>query len=289
MDIRTLQLYLHLCDSLNFSRTAEQMHISPSTLSRTLQRLEQETGTVLMSRDNRSVSLTKAGKELQQFARQTLSQWQQLRRQLSPGAQLSGQLNIYCSVTAAYSHLPQLLDRFRHEQPGVEIKLITGDAADAVNHIQQGSADVAIAAKPEKLPDSLHFAVIDTVPLQLLAPQIPCLSRELLSHNDIDWQQLPFIVPQHGPGRQRCDTWFRQMGIKPTIYAQVTGQEAITAMVALGCGLSIIPDAVLAHSPVRERIEVLNSPVPIEPFVLGCCCKKQRTDDSIIGAFLQVL
>ncbi|MCL1039475.1 HTH-type transcriptional activator IlvY [Shewanella submarina] len=289
MDIRSLQLYLHLCDSLNFSRTAEQMHMSPSTLSRALQRLEQQVGSSLMERDNRSVALTRAGREFQQFARETVEQWQELKGRLDPRAQLKGKLNLYCSVTAAYSHLPNLLDKFRQEQPQVEINLITGDAANAVTEVQQGRADIAIAARPDNLPNSLFFSAIDTVPLHLSVPVVPCHARALLQQKPIPWEQLPFIVPDHGPARRRCDAWFRQMGIRPTIYAQASGHEAITSMVALGCGISILPSAVLDNSPVRDRIELLDSPVPIEPFVLGCCCKKQRTDDGIISAFFNII
>ena len=50
MDIRSLKLYLHLCDSLHFAKTAEQCHVSPSTLSRALQRLEDEVGSKLLAR-----------------------------------------------------------------------------------------------------------------------------------------------------------------------------------------------------------------------------------------------
>ncbi|MCF1437549.1 MAG: HTH-type transcriptional activator IlvY, partial [Shewanella sp.] len=188
-----------------------------------------------------------------------------------------------------YSHLPDLLDKLRREQPAVEINLITGDAANAVAEVQQGQADIAIAARPDILPTSLAFIAIDTVPLHLSVPMVPCQTRQLLQRNPVPWEQLPFIIPDHGPARRRCDAWFRQMKIRPTIYAQVSGHEAITSMVALGCGVGILPMAVLANSPVRDRIELLESPVPIEPFVLGCCCKKQRTDDGIISAFLSVL
>ncbi|MBL3313126.1 hypothetical protein ELP73_29155, partial [Klebsiella pneumoniae] len=43
--------------------------------------------------------------------------------------------HIFCSVTAAYSHLPPILDRFRVAHPSVEIKLSTGDAADAMETV----------------------------------------------------------------------------------------------------------------------------------------------------------
>jgi len=290
MDVRSLKLYLHLCDSLHFAKTAEQSHVSPSTLSRALQRLEEEVGSKLFERDNRSVTITHAGIEFKGFAEQTLAQWTQLRSRIDPNQQvLRGNLNLYCSVTAAYSHLPALLDRFRREHPHVDINLNTGDPANAVGQIQKNRADIAIIALPEVLPSSLHFTPIDKVPISVIAPTIQCQVQQWVNQAKIDWAKLPYIVPDHGPGRKRIDLWFKQMGIKPNIYAQVSGQEAIVSMVALGCGVGISPEAVIHNSPVRERIQTLLSPVPIPPFELGCCCKEKRTNDPIISAFLDII
>ena len=55
MNIKSLQLFIHLCDSKSFAKTASAMHISPSALSRQVQKLEAETGQELFVRDNRSV------------------------------------------------------------------------------------------------------------------------------------------------------------------------------------------------------------------------------------------
>ncbi|MFP1528865.1 LysR substrate-binding domain-containing protein [Escherichia coli] len=72
-------------------------------------------------------------------------QYQQLRHTIDQqGPSLSGELHIFCSVTAAYSHLPPILDRFRAEHPSVEIKLAAGDAADAMEKVVTGEADLAI-------------------------------------------------------------------------------------------------------------------------------------------------
>ncbi len=290
MDIRTLKLYLHLCDSLHFAKTAEQMHVSPSTLSRALQRLEEEVNAKLFERDNRSVTLTHAGREFKTFAEQTLHHWSNLKHSIDLKQDvLRGTLNLYCSVTAAYSHLPQLLERFRREHPFVEIALTTGDPANALAEVQQNRADIAIAALPDPFPASLHFAKIDDVPLSLIAPTMRCAVQQQISQTAIDWSQVPFIIPDHGPGRRRADDWFKQMSITPNIYAQVSGQEAIASMVALGCGASITPVVVVNNSPVRDRIQLLSSPVTIAPFELGCCCKVKRLDDPLIKAFLEVI
>ena len=79
LDLRDLKTFLHLAESRHFGRSARAMHVSPSTLSRQIQRLEDDLGQPLFVRDNRTVTLTEAGEELRVFAQQTLLQYQQLR------------------------------------------------------------------------------------------------------------------------------------------------------------------------------------------------------------------
>ena len=79
MDIRALQLFLHLSETLHFGRTSQAMHISPSALTRNIQQLETQLDTTLFIRDNRSVSLTRAGRLFQEYAKESVKQWQLFR------------------------------------------------------------------------------------------------------------------------------------------------------------------------------------------------------------------
>ncbi|VFS46310.1 Morphology and auto-aggregation control protein [Budvicia aquatica] len=64
MDLRDLKLFLHLAESQHFGKTAKATYVSPSTLSRQIQRMEDELGQMLFLRDNRTVQLTDAGQQL---------------------------------------------------------------------------------------------------------------------------------------------------------------------------------------------------------------------------------
>ncbi|PLV60594.1 HTH-type transcriptional activator IlvY [Erwinia sp. B116] len=293
MDLRDLKLFLHLADSRHFGRSARAMHVSPSTLSRQIQRLEEDLGQTLFLRDNRTVTLTDAGERLRLFAQQTLLQYEQMRHALGQnGTSLSGELKLFCSVTAAYSHLPPILDRFRAEHPLVEIKLTTGDAADAMEKVQSGEADIAIAGRPESLPASVGFMPLGLIPLVLIAPALPCAVRSLATQPKPDWAQIPFILPDQGPARRRIDLWFRHRRIaNPQIYATVSGHEAIVSMVALGCGIALLPDVVLENSPepIRNRILELEDVEMVAPFELGVCVQKKRLTEPLIDAFWKLL
>ncbi|MDC9587910.1 HTH-type transcriptional activator IlvY [Xenorhabdus sp. XENO-10] len=293
MDLRDLKLFLHLAESCHFGRSAKAMHVSPSTLSRQIQRLEELLGHPLFLRDNRTVKLTSAGEQLKQFAQQTLLQYKQLQHSLNhQSPSLTGELRLFCSVTAAYSHLPQVLDKFRAEHPLVEIKLTTGDAADAVDKVQSDAADLGIAGKPEKLPDNVRFTKIGEVPLVLIAPSLPCAVRTLATQESPDWNSIPFILPEHGPSRKRIEFWFRRHKIlHPVIYATVSGHEAIVSMVALGCGIALIPAVVVENSPepVRNRISLLENISLVEPFELGVCTLSKRLNEPLVKAFWELL
>ncbi|MCP4324517.1 MAG: HTH-type transcriptional activator IlvY [Psychromonas sp.] len=288
MDIKSLKLYLHLSDSLHFSKTAQAKHISPSTLSRSIQRIEDELGVALLVRDNRSVVLTDAGNLFKQYALKQIEQWELLKRELkASNSELEGQINLFCSVTAAYSHLPPILDRFRQLHPKIEIKLNTGDSAIAVDQVLQKQVDFAITAYPDSFPVGLHFKKLAEIPLSIIAPSITCALSSQINQHSIDWKKIPFILPEHGAVRRRFDNWFRKFKVgKPHIYATVAGHEALISMVALGCGVGIAPDVVIENSPVRDRVKNLDSEASVQSFDLGVCCNKKRLQEPLINAFI---
>lgn len=290
MDFNDLKLFLHLAESLHFAKTAAGNHMSASTLSRQIQRIEDEIGQPLFLRDNRQVSLTETGELFQVFAQQQWAEWQQFKQKVrSNSEELCGELKLFCSVTAAYSHLPAILERFRARYPKVEIQLTTGDPALALQMVQSQQADLALAGRPSVLPPSIEFQHIDDIHLSLIAPRIACPATQLLQQMPIDWQQIPFILPAEGPARQRIDQWFRQQKIKhPKIYATVSGHEAIVPMVALGCGLALLPDVVIKNSPLNTQLSSLALEMPIEPFELGLCVQRKNLDVPLIKAFWEI-
>lgn len=290
MTLKDLRLYLHLCQSLHFGRTSDAFHISPSSLSRSIRRLEQEAGAVLFERDNRTVQLTRAGALFRDYAGETLTRWSALQHELHQReGQLQGRLSVFCSVTASYSFLHDLLDAFRSRYPAVEIHLHTGDSALAVQRVLQENDDLAIAARPDRLPRKLQFQVMGESPLVFIAPRNDCeLSRQLqqarAAGQEYPWSRLPFIIPETGLARSRVDHWFREQGLRPEIYARISGNEAIVSMVSLGFGVGVAPLLVVENSPIRDKVEVLQARPELEPFSIGLCCLRRKLSSPLIRA-----
>ncbi len=285
MDTQKLKQFVKLAKTLNFNRAAQASHVSPSTLSRTIQQLEEDFGVQLFLRDNRSVVLTDQGKQVLEYANDMLQQWDTLKEDLQEASSLlKGALSIYCSVTASYSFLHDLLTDFRRQQPLIEITLHTGDPALSVERIMGGNEDIAIAAKQNPMPSNLDFKKITNSPLTLIAPNSTNTSKGS-EFNAGNLREAPFILAEKGVTRERLDDWFSQQQITPNIFAQVAGHEAIVSMVSLGFGVGLVPMIVLDNSPLQHRVTQIPLANPFGDYEVGLCVLRKRLRNPIIKAF----
>lgn len=291
LNLKPLHQFLALADNLHFSRASALCHISPSTLSRTIHQLEAQLGAELFIRDNRSVKLTREGQRFALYARQAISDWEQLLADMqSEQEELRGELSVYCSVTASYSFLHVILDSFRNRYPQVEIKLHTGDPEHALDRIQNGTDDIAMAASPERLPAGIVFSPVGTTPLLFIAPtDQPEMARRFSTGSDVDIGKIPMILPESGVARDHVNAWLKQRHIQPTIYAQVTGNEAIVSMVSLGFGIGVVPQIVLDNSPLADRVQILEAKPELGTYEVGIFTREKRMKEPLIQAFWSLL
>lgn len=287
MDIDKLRLFASLTDTLNFHKCAQTNFISPSTLSRNIQDLEDKLSVKLFERDNRSVALTSRGYDFLVHARQIIQQWDTAKDLMQTGAKsLHGTLSIYCSVTASYSFLFDMLSDFRTCHPNIEIKLHTGDPALSLNRVLTGEEDIAIAARLPTMPKTVSFKRFAVSPLVFIAPESSELfTPKIHESNKSLFQRIPLIVSEKGLARERLDAWFRKNEISPNIYAQVAGNEAIVSMVSLGLGVGLVPKIVIDNSPLANKVRSYEHQLTLSDFEVGLCVLEKRLKSPIVDAF----
>jgi len=284
MDIQALETFIKTAELLHFGRASRACNLSPSALTRTIQRLEEEVEQPLFLRDNRSVALTDAGRQLLSYARTSVKEWRQFQVSIAPGKeQLGGTLSIYASITAVYSLLPDLLEAYRAAHPDVHFELRTGVAERAVEQVLSGEIDLAVAALPDRKQARLEFMPLAETPLVFIAPKSPNFPITGKFQG-----QEPLVVPQSGTARQRLDTWFRSKGMTPNLSTEVSGNEALIAMVRLGTGIGIVPQLALERSPFRDDIEVMKNAPQLDPYVVGLCTSKRNLKHPTVKAMWEL-
>ncbi len=259
--------------------------MSPSALSRSIQRLEEQLGERLFERAHHNVTLTDAGDRFRRHAVSVLEEWQRFdsERAGSRGA-LAGTVHVYCTVTAAQSIVPDLMGRVRRGHPGIRIELATGYAADAIERLRGGDIDVSVAALPDRLPVGVESRVLTTTPVVFVGPNVEGPVRDAMNRRPIDWAAAPLVLPAHGLAREFADEWLRQRGVRPAIYAEIQGHEAILALVALGCGVGVVPKLVLEKSALQDRIAEIAVRPALPKFRIGLCVRTRSLSNPLVAA-----
>lgn len=285
MNIRDLDIFLSLADSLHFGKASRTCNLSPSALTRSIQRLEEEVGHPLFIRDNRTVTLTPAGLRFQTYARQSRQEWQTLQQELHSSPAVSGSLSLYASITAVYSLLPELLEAYRTTCPDVQLQLRTGAAEQAVEQVLTGEIDLAVAALPDRRTPQFEFLPLKKIPLVFIAPKQGIYSAPPLKRGKLDLSRAPLVLPRSGLSRQRLDQWMKKNNIAPDITSEVSGNEALIAMVRLGCGIGIVPQLVLEKSPFCDDVQILKNAPVLDPYEVGLCATKRGLARPSVRAF----
>jgi len=294
MDLKTLQIFSSVLRHRSFTQAADELHMSISAVSRSIARLEETLGLPLFDRDRRGMRPTGAAAELSRVAGRMEADWRELQRTLSSSASLSGELRIFCSVTATHRLLSPLISAYRDACPAVDVLLITGDQADGLERVKRGDADVAVIARPAQLPDSIAYRHVAASPLRLCIPGNDGPLRQRLDGASADERdallgEMPWILPERGVSKDAIERWLIERYAQlPPIYARVAGHEAILAMVSLGLGVGMVPELVIEASGLADTLEVAalaHQPGALE---IGLCARAGRVQDPIVAELWRV-
>ncbi|BDS06683.1 transcriptional regulator IlvY [Oceaniferula spumae] len=286
MNLHELKNFLTLAELLHFGKAAHACNMSPSALTRSIQRTEEVVGQPLFLRDNRTVSLTPAGEKFRAYAVQAVRDWDSFREQFQDTDTVSGLVSIYASVTAVYSLLPNLLESYRSAYPDVQLELRTGSAEESVKQVLAGEIDLSVAALPDQQHNQLEFMPLTQTDLVFVAPKK--LKDLPQSNGQLDLAKAPLVIPRSGLSRKRLDQWLKKNNTLPNINTEVSGNEGILAMVRLGCGIGVVPELVLERSPFRKDVRKIENAPALSPYVVGLCTTQKNLKRPAISALWQL-
>ncbi|WP_179122308.1 LysR family transcriptional regulator [Caloramator quimbayensis] len=142
MDIRALQSFIMLANTLNFTRAAELMYISQPSLSKQIVNLEDELGVPLFKRNKRGVELTVYGKVFLNDAKEIINQWEKSINhieQVKYGD--NGFVRIGFIRDFPIKIVPESIKLFTKENPEVNIKLKEFGENECIEVLCKGDVD----------------------------------------------------------------------------------------------------------------------------------------------------
>ena len=147
LELELLRTFVAVADCGGFHRAAEQLHLTQSTVSQQIKRLEFETRRPLFRRTTRAVALTDDGEMLLDDARRLLQLEEAARRRLN-APQLSGVVRLGAVEEVASGSLPPALGRFAKLHPNVKLEVLIGVSSELIGQLDAGRLDVVLAKRP---------------------------------------------------------------------------------------------------------------------------------------------
>ena len=285
IEYEPLHQFVELTRTLHFGRAARACHVSPSALSRSVQRLEAQLGEQLFEREHHKVTLTPAGEQFRRHALAVLDEWHRYEQErASHHGELNGTLHVYCTVTAAQSIVPDLFGRLRRAHPGIRIELQTGYSSDAIEQLRGGEIDATIAALPDRLPVGVTSRALTTTPVVFVAPRLDGPVRDLINRRRIDWTSVPLVLPAHGLAREYADDWLdrRADHAEPLRRDRRPRSHPRSRRARLRCRRR--PQARTRKSALRDRITELAVKPALPPFHIALCVRERSLASPLIRA-----
>jgi LysR family hydrogen peroxide-inducible transcriptional activator len=288
MEMQQLRYVVAVARTGNFSRAAEQCHVSQPSLSQQILKLEDELGERLFERMKRVAKLTPHGEAFLRRAIQILHEVDAAKREAVEAKDVvRGVLTIGVLPTIAPYLLPETLAKFTAKNPGVEIVVQEDTTARLLKHSLAYEIDLALVSRPineERL--SVRYLFSEEL-LLALPPGHPLIRKRNLSIKDITREKLIVMKEGHCLGDQVLDFCERR-DWQPQISFRSAQLETIQSLVSAGLGLSLIP-AMAARHAGRERLEYrgFQSPKPQRDIV--AVWPKQRAPSRGANEFLKMI
>lgn len=149
MELRVLNYFLVIAREENFTKAAEQLHITQPTLSRQISGLEEELGVKLFKRGSHSVELTEDGMILRRRAQELLAVADKTKRDfLCKGENLEGVVSVGSGEFLSTGVLAECISAFRKIHPLVKYEIYSGNAANITDNIERGMLDIGLMGEP---------------------------------------------------------------------------------------------------------------------------------------------
>jgi LysR family transcriptional regulator, transcriptional activator of the cysJI operon len=244
-----LLVYVTVVEKGNFTRAAEELHMTQPAVTQYIQALERMVGTKLLDRSNKYVGVNKAGEIVYHHAKQILGLYTSMQFLVDDLMQTAGgRLSIGASYTYGEYILPYIIAQLRSQYPLVKPTVTIGNTKEIEELVLSRQLDVGIV-EAELKHEKLHIEPFAEDKMYVIASaNHPLIKEQQVEVTDLDNET--WIVREEGSGtREATDKMFSALHIKPANLMELGSTQIIKESVEAGIGITL-----LSYWTVRKEI-----------------------------------
>lgn len=259
LNLARLQILFELRQRGTLAEVAEALHLSPSAVSQQLSTLERETGTQLLRKTGRRVTLTPEAQVLCEHSEEILRTVEAAESDLATvSGETSGTVRVAAFQSVVLSLMPAMLTTLREAHPQLRVTMTQHEPEDALERTWMRDFDLVVA---EQYPhhaaphhDGLDREELMRDPIRLAVPPTWSDTASLQDVRDAAWVMEPAGAASRHWALQAC----RQAGFEPDIRFETADLHAHLALIEAGQAVALIPD--LMRSETRHTAHYVDLP-----------------------------
>lgn len=251
MELLQLKYFLTVARCEHVTEAAGKLHVTQSSLSKTIQRLEEDLGVPLFDRIGRKLRLNDFGRTFLRRTEKALFELEQGQREIGDLSN-KDQGTLQLAVTTA-STLPGILREFRKNQPDIQFHVQMVSLENMSRLLHRGEVDFCLSSPPIEGED-IECQILYDDPIVVAVP----MDHRYAERSSIQLAELKdesFVGVKQGYGvRDMVDSICQSVGFLPKYVYEGDEPARLTALVEAEIGLAFIPST--ARNP-HERIRYL--------------------------------
>lgn len=243
MELRNLITFIHVAELGSFTKAADQLGYSQSTVSFQIKQLEDELGCLLFERINHTITLTERGRDLISYAHQIRSLTDDFKDTLANERECQGHVHIVAPDSVCEEMIHSHYVDFRSKYPGISIKFTTADTSVMFDMLDHNEADIIITLDAHSYRNDYVIAKEERLNMHFVANSSSHFKGKRLKIEDIISE--PFILTEYGQGYRRVlDKELAKKSLQITPVLEIGRTDIITGILAKSNMISYLPDFV---------------------------------------------
>ena len=265
LDVKWLRQFAAIAAEGNITRAAERLRLAQPALSMTLKKLEQQLGTVLFHRRQGRLQLTEEGECLYQHAQRILSALTLAEQDMAALQSLSsGEVCIGIPNMLGSFYFPPLLMAFKHQYPGLSIRVIEAGTQDVLAKLCQGELGLGIVLTASLPPELNGLPLLREEMVAVVNGEHPARHQASISIEAFLAEELALF--RHGFfHREYIDSLAKQRGLTPHIGFERNLIPLLKAVVRQGFAISAF-----LRMAIKDDDDLFAVPFT-EPYFLDLC------------------
>lgn len=235
--------FMKVCDTLNFTQAAKELHITQPAVTKHIQTLENDYQTKLFTFSGKQCQLTKSGKELLDLLTTINNDIQHFKSHLN---QDQTPINFGATLTIGEYVLSDSLAIILSEHPNFKIKMLVDNTETLLKDIDQGKIDFALIEGffPKEKYDFMSYK---TEPfIAVASPKAGLTDKTYTLEELLDY---PIIIREQGSGtREMLEVTLKEANLAITDFHQITeigSLNAICQLITNNLGITFVYKSVV--------------------------------------------